>query len=166
MNGTLVTPLQDSSLTTAAREKFCAGLEKHLKQLSGREDREEEGGSGLQEELSRVEEAHPQYPALHRGLEVRHTPGQGRCLSPPPSPPFICPRFVVARSALAAGTVLLAEEPLGWALDVERTGTHCQHCLGLVTVIVPCPACVSVAFCSQRCKEVGWQRVAVYSRPG
>ena len=51
-------------------------------------------------------------------------------------------RFTVAREDIAAGTTLLVEEPLGWALEVEKFPTNCQHCLSPVTVIVPCPGCV------------------------
>ena len=55
-----------------------------------------------------LEAPHPLYPALHRGLEVRFTPGQGR--------------HVVAVQPVQAGTVLLVEEPLGWALEPGQAG--------------------------------------------
>ena len=129
-----------------------------------------QGGGGREQAAGGAEQGgggSPPVPGPAQGAGGAAHPRPGKVPLTPSQPPLICPRFVVARSGLAAGTVLLAEEPLGWALEVERTGTHCQHCLGLVTVIVPCPACVSVAFCSHSCKEVGWQRLAVlYSRPG
>ena len=61
-------------------------------------------------------------------MEVKEGEGQGR--------------FTVAAEDIPAGTVLLVEEPLGWALEVEKFSSHCQHCLGQVRVAVPCPGCV------------------------
>ena len=61
-------------------------------------------------------------------MEVRETEEQGR--------------FTVAREDIPAGTRLLAEDPLGWALEVEKFSTHCQHCLASVRVPLPCSGCV------------------------
>ena len=139
--------VQKGALTGAAKDKFVAGLSKQLKKMEGKEDREEEKEGEGREVMTTVADVNPLFPSLARGVEVRYTKDQGR--------------FVVAQKLLPTGTVVLSEDPLGWALDVERSGTHCQHCLAQVAVIVPCPRCASVAFCSQACMEAG---LALYHR--
>ena len=61
-------------------------------------------------------------------MEVRETEDQGR--------------FTVAAEDIPAGRTLLVEEPLGWALELEKFPSHCQHCLASVTVTVACRGCV------------------------
>ena len=119
-----------AGLNQKAKDKFKAGIEAQLQKLQ-RKDVKKESGERAEERAeqearkearngsaTQVADAHPQYPGLDQRLEVAHTAGQGR--------------FVRARQLIPAGTVLMAEEPLGWALEVERMGTHCQHCLGQV----------------------------------
>ena len=119
-----------AGLNQKAKDKFKAGIEAQLQKLqrkdATKESRETAEERVEQEErkekrngtVTEVANAHPQYPGLDQRLEVCHTAGQGR--------------FVRAHQLVPAGTVLMAEEPLGWALEVERMGTHCQHCLGQV----------------------------------
>jgi len=146
-----LTLVETASLNPKAKDKFKAGVEVQLQKLKKRKDAKENTTEASDQEQERKEkrnasvtqvgQAHPQYPGLDHRLEVAHTDGQGR--------------FVLAHQFIPAGTVLMAEEPLGWALEVERMGTHCQHCLGQVLVIVPCPSCTSVAFCSRTCMQAG-----------
>jgi len=136
--------VQDSGLSEAAKHKFVAGLKSWLVKVEGKE--EEAGGKEEDQEerldrLTRVKGNNPVYPALAEAVQVKYTKEQGR--------------FVTTNSLLPAGTVVMSEEPLAWSLDVERTGTYCQHCLAPVLVIVPCPRCASVAFCSRVCMEAG-----------
>ena len=65
---------------------------------------------------------------MHKNVEVKVTKEQGR--------------FTVAKEDIPAGTTLLVEEPLGWALEVQKFSTNCQHCLEPVAVTVPCRGCV------------------------
>ena len=65
---------------------------------------------------------------MHKIVEVKVTKEQGR--------------FTVAKEDISAGTTLLVEDPLGWALEVDKFSTNCQHCLDPVTVIVPCSGCI------------------------
>ena len=119
-----------TGLNQKAKDKFKAGIQTQLQKVKGK-DAKKDGCKTAAEErdeqerkekrngaVTQVAEAHPQYPGLDHRLEVAHTDGQGR--------------FVLAHQFIPAGTVLMAEEPLGWALEVERMGTHCQHCLGQV----------------------------------
>ena len=123
--------VEAATLNPKAKDKFKAGLKSQLQKLRRKDAKE--GSRETDEErdlldrkerrnasVTQVAEAHPQYPGLDHRLEVAHTEGQGR--------------FVLAHQFVPAGTVLMAEEPLGWALEVERLGTHCQHCLGQVRV--------------------------------
>ena len=118
-----------AGLNQKAKDKFKAGIEAQLQKLqrkdATKESREMAEERVEQEErkekVTEVANAHPQYPGLDQRLEVCHTAGQGR--------------FVRAHQLVPAGTVLMAEEPLGWALEVERMGTHCQHCLGQVHTV-------------------------------
>ena len=70
---------------------------------------------------------------MHSCVEVRETEEQGR--------------FIVAAEDIPAGRTLLVEEPLGWALELEKFSSHCQHCLGPVAVTVPCRGCVRKVDC-------------------
>ena len=46
-----------------------------------------------------------------------------------------------------------SEAPLTWCVHADRTGCVCNMCLNNFTVIIPCPGCVSVAYCSTACRQ-------------
>ena len=50
-------------------------------------------------------------------------------------------RHGVAGRDIAAGELLLVEQPLGWVGGVAGWGDTCQHCLGVLgRTPTPCPA--------------------------
>ena len=132
-----------SSLSPAKRNKFLKDMELLFTKLKGKSDIAEESlatGKTTGQRIMELE-AHSGYKSLHRSVEMKVTKEQGR--------------FTVASEDIRAGTTLLVEDPLGWALEVDKFSTHCQHCLGLVSVAVPCPGCSSIVFCSTACREEG-----------
>ena len=133
--------VQMSSLIQTKKEKFSKDMQSLISKLKGKSDCAQQTldtGNTLQQMLTEVE-PHCKYKSLHRSVEVTVTRDQGR--------------FTVAAEDIPAGTTLLVEEPLGWALEVEKFSSHCQHCLGVVTVTVPCSGCTTVMFCSQECRQ-------------
>ena len=78
------------------------------------------------------------FPAASSAVRVRYQKGRGR--------------FVVAAQDIPVGTTLVVEQPVTWALHPDRFGSHCQHCLGQVKAVLPCPSCCGVSFCSLPCR--------------
>jgi len=130
----------NSSLSSGKQDKFLSDIEKQIKKIQGKENiKTSEKTSSKSSEFCQIDDVHPLYTSLHRKVEVKYTKEQGR--------------FTVAKEKIPAGTTVLAEDPLGWALEVEKFGTNCQHCLGQISVIIPCQYCTSVAFCCVECKD-------------
>lgn len=130
----------NSSLSSSKQDKFHSDIEKQIKKIENKENEKTPEKTTIKSsEFCKLKDPHPFYTSLHNCIQVRYTKEQGR--------------YTVAKEKIPAGTTVLAEDPLAWALEIEKFGTNCQHCLGQISVIIPCPGCPVVAFCSVKCKD-------------
>jgi len=130
----------NSSLSSSKQEKFLSDIEKQLKKVGNKENSiKKENSTKRSSEFCQMKNPNPLYTSLHNSVAVKYTKEQGR--------------YTVAKEEIPAGTIVLVEDPLGWALEVDKFGTHCQHCLGQIALLIPCPGCTSVMFCSVECKD-------------
>ena len=95
--------------------------------------------------LTKLLEANPRVPCLSRHLTVEYDPRLGRHLK--------------AVTDVAAGTVLLEEEPFAFWVKPSAYEDFCQHCLKHIQNkhFIPCTSC-SVRFCCKSCFDEGMDR--------
>nr|XP_040567327.1 SET and MYND domain-containing protein 4-like [Lepeophtheirus salmonis]XP_040567333.1 SET and MYND domain-containing protein 4-like [Lepeophtheirus salmonis] len=77
------------------------------------------------------------YPNLMNGLQVKYSPTKGR--------------YIVANRDIAPGELIAADEPYVWILDRDEARIYCWNCLSKNVAPLPCPKCVNVLFCSEKC---------------
>lgn len=63
-------------------------------------------------------------------------------------------RHFAAKRDIAPGEILIVEPPYSTVLDGKFWKTHCQQCLERTDMIIPCPTCGSVVFCSEECRDL------------
>ncbi|KAG7163862.1 SET and MYND domain-containing protein 4-like [Homarus americanus] len=81
-------------------------------------------------------------PCLSDALRIHYTPILGRHL--------------VAQRDIQPGEVLVVEEALAAVVKLDGTlRTHCSHCLRRCPILLPCPTCSLVVFCSEGCRSAG-----------
>ncbi|CAG0923312.1 unnamed protein product [Notodromas monacha] len=54
---------------------------------------------------------------------------------------------------IVGGEVLSVEEPYAKVCVPNYWKTHCQHCLRPCDIVIPCPSCSLVCFCSEKCQD-------------
>ncbi|XP_052868961.1 SET and MYND domain-containing protein 4-like [Anopheles cruzii] len=62
-------------------------------------------------------------------------------------------RFARAQTNLRPNQLILRERPHAAVLLREYSATHCSHCFERIEVLHPCPNCVDVVFCCERCER-------------
>ncbi|CAC5395091.1 unnamed protein product [Mytilus coruscus] len=65
-------------------------------------------------------------------------------------------RYLQATCKIPAGSVIIAEKPYATVLLPDHYQTHCHHCIGQLTAILPCRRCSSVLYCSETCRQQSW----------
>ncbi|KAK3592512.1 hypothetical protein CHS0354_013846 [Potamilus streckersoni] len=65
-------------------------------------------------------------------------------------------RFLVGTDDIKAGDTLIVERPFAAVLLPDHDVTHCHHCYGKLTTVVPCVQCSTVRYCSFQCQELSW----------
>ncbi|XP_062556683.1 SET and MYND domain-containing protein 4-like [Armigeres subalbatus] len=87
-------------------------------------------------------EPHPMIPFMAAGIAQKELPGYGRSL--------------VAERPFKAGDVILKEKAWLAAISPELKYKNCNHCSAdNFYSLIPCPNCVSVMYCSEKCLEEG-----------
>ncbi|KAL3841918.1 hypothetical protein ACJMK2_020007 [Sinanodonta woodiana] len=66
-------------------------------------------------------------------------------------------RFLVGSDDIKAGDTLIVERPFAAVLLPDHDDTHCHHCYGKLTTVVPCVQCYTVRYCSFQCQEESWK---------
>lgn len=92
-------------------------------------------------EFPKVEQPHPNIPALSSAVKVSHDPYKGRGL--------------FATRDIRPGEVIGVEKAYCVSADVDRLWSYCSMCLSLCIDPLPCPACSAVVFCTERCRSIG-----------
>ncbi|XP_014236002.1 SET and MYND domain-containing protein 4-like [Trichogramma pretiosum] len=94
------------------------------------------------DEIPRVPEVNPAYPALSASIEIRDG-GASRG------------RYAVATRDIAPGELVAVEKPHCLALLGEYRLTHCHRCSTRIGVAYPatCYKCSSIAYCSPDCRD-------------
>ncbi|VDI42526.1 Hypothetical predicted protein [Mytilus galloprovincialis] len=65
-------------------------------------------------------------------------------------------RYLQATCKIPAGSVIIAEKPFATVLLPDHYQTHCHHCIGQLTAVVPCRRCSTVLYCSETCRQQSW----------
>ncbi|XP_021928622.1 SET and MYND domain-containing protein 4-like isoform X2 [Zootermopsis nevadensis] len=126
-----------SQLKTINHEKQQDNLKKKLKKT----DSEPRSGSWGIPEVTYGKNA--DIPAASAALRLCFSPQKGR--------------YMEATRNIKIGSVLIVEEPYAWALSREAMAQRCLHCCRLVPAPIPCTQCSTVSYCSEDCRDTGWQ---------
>lgn len=87
----------------------------------------------------------PAIPAASSAVKFSFSPEKGRHL--------------VAIRDIAAGDVVIVEEPFAWTTqNAAALKTNCLHCLKRTMAPIPCINCSTVCYCSLKCREESWER--------
>ncbi|KAK7075804.1 hypothetical protein SK128_011385, partial [Halocaridina rubra] len=84
-----------------------------------------------------LQEKNPQIPAMSSAVKLMYSPREGKHL--------------VATRDIRPGEVLCVEEPFSAAVNVNEMANYCNSCFRRTTILLPCPNCSLVAFCSEKC---------------
>lgn len=157
---------EQMALGYAARSKFCLAIEEYefalynaalarkqpncpadlLEELTTYETRAREqiaeGKSYANIPYARLPmrlEPNPRVPFLAKGISMKQEEDYGRCLFPDDI--FFQP-----------GDVLMEEEALVAMNDPKFRLVNCSYCMEMKAfMLVPCPGCISVMYCSEEC---------------
>ncbi|KAG6465918.1 hypothetical protein O3G_MSEX015498 [Manduca sexta] len=89
-----------------------------------------------------------EYPAASDAIQIDYEESRGR--------------FATATRDIKVGEMLLVEKPHSGVLLAEYSKTHCQHCFVKCPILVPCPKCPNVIFCSEKCLEAAQKSYHAY----
>lgn len=101
-------------------------------------------GVDIEHVVPELESRNSKYPCASDAIDVRYTKELGR--------------HIAATRDIEVGEVLAIEEPYSKYINFENMYTHCSHCLRYTFRGIPCDNCISVIYCSQKCKSEAWEK--------
>ncbi|KAG7208257.1 hypothetical protein KM043_016603 [Ampulex compressa] len=67
-------------------------------------------------------------------------------------------RFIEATKPIAAGDVLLAQEPYMFSMFLGKETAFCHNCLKPSLALIPCDSCTEALYCSAECRTEAYDK--------
>lgn len=131
-----------SGLEESKKEQMFQGAEELVGGITeGTTVKEEQDTAEISVEIKELCDYMPAWAGLANQVDIEWAPHRGR--------------FAVANKKIPEGTLLVVDTPQTTVL--QEAEKRCDCCLkNMELVVVPCPGCCHVAYCSLDCRKKAW----------